>query len=84
MQLRDFVSYAQRIHTPCKEVPGDLFFPRSWGKTVQIREAKSICDGCAYRVECLEFALKDPDLDGIWGGTTPNERRQLLGLRAWR
>jgi len=31
------------------------------------------------RGECLEFALKDEDafFAGIWGGTTPKERRAL-------
>jgi hypothetical protein len=35
---------------------------------------------CPVRVECLEYALQDGDCfdHGIWGGTTPRERRKLF------
>jgi WhiB family transcriptional regulator, redox-sensing transcriptional regulator len=31
---------------------------------------KAVCDGCLVRAECLDFAMADPELQGVWGGTT--------------
>jgi len=39
--------------------------------------ARELCAGCAVRQECLEKALADSETVGLWGGTTPMERRVL-------
>jgi len=31
---------------------------------------RDLCEGCAVRQECLEAALVDDSLVGLWGGTT--------------
>ncbi len=41
-------------------------------------ELRALCEGCRVRQECLEFALADTDITGLWGGTTDAERRELL------
>jgi len=41
--------------------------------------AKAICDLCAVRGQCLEFALQRGEAHGIWGGTSESERRVLSG-----
>ncbi len=41
--------------------------------------AKAICAGCVVKDACLEFGLHQPD--GIWGGTTPGERRRIRRRR---
>ncbi len=41
------------------------------------RRAKAVCRACPVRSECLAFALATGSHDGIWGGTTPYERRRL-------
>ena len=38
---------------------------------------RSLCEDCPVGAECLVTALDDPDLAGLWGGTTPGERRAL-------
>jgi len=38
---------------------------------------EAICEACPIRQECLEAVLADPDLVGLWGGTTDAERREL-------
>ncbi len=51
----------------------DFFADRGGG----YKNAKSVCEGCINRDECLQYAL-DNDIDiGIWGGLTPNERKAL-------
>ena len=38
---------------------------------------RELCDTCPVRRECLEFALADESLTGLWGGTTDMERRLM-------
>lgn len=40
--------------------------------------AKQICEGCPVVQECLDHALRVPENYGVWGGTTPEERAELL------
>lgn len=46
-----------------------------------IREAKAVCSACAVRTECLEFALADSTIVGVWGGLSETERRTLRRRR---
>ena len=40
--------------------------------------ARQLCAGCSVRHECLDTALANGDTTtGLWGGTTPTERRQM-------
>lgn len=62
----------------CAQTDPDLFFPEAMNATNTIAMAKSICAQCPVQVECLTFALKTKETEGIWGGMTPKERFQLL------
>jgi WhiB family transcriptional regulator, redox-sensing transcriptional regulator len=43
--------------------------------------AKGLCAVCAVRRECLEMALADDELVGLWGGTTSAERSRMRASR---
>jgi hypothetical protein len=46
--------------------------------------AKEVCNECPIRTQCLERAMvleESNALWGVWGATTPRERRQLLAQR---
>ncbi|HEU0130825.1 MAG TPA: WhiB family transcriptional regulator [Mycobacteriales bacterium] len=59
----------------CAQTDPELFFPvRDVDST---RAAKAVCSRCSVQGECLDFALADPALKGIWGGTTADERRKM-------
>jgi WhiB family redox-sensing transcriptional regulator len=62
-------------HADCATVGGDVWFPEPERKTTAA--AKAICRGCPSVAECLAYALADPSLVGIWGATTPGERRRM-------
>ncbi len=64
----------------CKSRDPDLFFPiSSAGRGVeQVRRAKAVCAGCQVRQECLDFALRTRTTEGVWGGTSAEERELLL------
>jgi WhiB family redox-sensing transcriptional regulator len=42
---------------------------------------KALCRACPARRSCLDWALAKGEPDGIWGGTTPQERAVILRLR---
>ena len=60
----------------CRGLQPDLFFPPSEDGE-EVEEAKAICGACPVRVECLAYALEANETFGVWGGTTPGERRRL-------
>jgi WhiB family redox-sensing transcriptional regulator len=58
----------------CRGGNADLFFPERGAST---RTAKSICNACAVREDCLEFAIANGEKFGIWGGLSERERRKI-------
>jgi WhiB family redox-sensing transcriptional regulator len=44
-------------------------------------EAKKVCRPCPEKRACLEYALSEPCLVGVWGGTTAKERRLIRAER---
>ena len=57
--------------------PGDFV----QGPKFDYRSVREICESCPVRRECLEFALRDESITGLWGGTTDTERRLIRRLR---
>lgn len=53
----------------------------------EMEEAKAVCNGtydgkeCPLRAACLEFAVVNNERFGVWGGTTPDERREIRKVR---
>jgi len=61
----------------CRQADPELFFPIAAATGPAARQAeaaKAICGHCAVRANCLSYALEAMP-EGIWGGTTPEERR---------
>lgn len=42
-----------------------------------VEHAKSFCQQCTVREECLEYALENGEKYDVWGGLTSDERRAL-------
>jgi WhiB family redox-sensing transcriptional regulator len=63
----------------CLGVDPDLFFPERGAST---KEAKGVCTGCEVRMACLEYALRNGEKFGIWGGLSERERRRIRRQRA--
>jgi hypothetical protein len=68
----------------CRGVGTDTFFADDPAETAV---AKAVCRHCPIRAACLAYALATapdytPDLDGVWGGLTAEERVPLLRVRA--
>jgi WhiB family redox-sensing transcriptional regulator len=64
----------------CAEVGGDLFFADK-GKWVDTFKAKTVCARCHVSAECLAYALQNDEMHGVWGGTTPEQRKRFRGAQ---
>ena len=51
------------------------------GRGGSFHRARELCAGCLVRQECLDFALADEEIVGVWGGTTERERIELRRRR---
>src|SRR5580704_2099288 len=71
-----------REDAACGDADPDLFFPiGTTGNALRrIDEAKRICRRCPAQLQCLAWALENGITDGVWGGTTADERRAIRGL----
>jgi WhiB family transcriptional regulator, redox-sensing transcriptional regulator len=69
-------------HGACQGEDPELFFPiTSTGPfRAQINAAKAICGRCTELNACLSYAVRTAQ-DGIWGGTTKDERSAMLPSR---
>ena len=50
----------------------DTFFRNS-----AVEEAKEICQGCPIITQCAEYALKNPEITGVWGGLSEADRKVI-------
>lgn len=69
----------------CSPETAHLFFPESVAGNrlathERVKQAKKLCGQCAVRDVCLQKAVENREhetIDGIRGGLTPEERRNL-------
>ena len=93
----DYPDFEEFGAPPCAESFPDAFFTeeksetfvlrngkertQSWARYDYEKEAKSLCAECPYKARCLEYAVNNPDLLGIWGGMTERQRRAIRKAR---
>lgn len=69
----------------CSTVDPELFFLehnlRNDNKQRKEATAKSVCTHCPVKTECLEHALSVPEMYGVWGGLSADERIEILKFR---
>ncbi|GAA2838620.1 hypothetical protein GCM10020220_029420 [Nonomuraea rubra] len=75
---------AGRARAACQDADPGLFFPIVWDDQAGQRaeQARSICRACPVQAICLDWALRTGEPDGMWGGTTPEERRRIRTRQA--
>jgi WhiB family redox-sensing transcriptional regulator len=63
----------------CLNADPELFFPvgNTGPALEQIEQAKTICRHCDVSAQCLEYAIKENQDTGVWGGLSEDERRSL-------
>ena len=50
-------------------------FPKEHKDITYIQQARTICEECPVKQECLEYALEFPpaDMHGVWAGMTSRQ-----------
>ena len=70
---------AWRTRGACQKADPETFFP---APSDPPDAAVALCRTCDVQGACLAWALEVGDCHGVWGATTPRERRAMLV--AWR
>jgi WhiB family transcriptional regulator, redox-sensing transcriptional regulator len=70
----------------CRGEDAEMFFAPNYFERKEEKEgrevqAKTICARCPVRDECLEYALRNREPHGIWGGLNESERKSLIRSR---
>jgi len=83
--LHEMGSQRWMLRGACRQVDPELFFPiaAKGPAEQQVADAKAVCGPCAVRANCLSYALEAMP-EGIWGGTTREERLSGPGSSARR
>lgn len=68
----------------CATTDPELFFPEREEGGGTAAHAKRICARCDVRDKCLEYALRNGETEGIWGGLSSRQRRRLPRVRVCR
>lgn len=69
---------AWRRHAACADTDPELFFATD---EETVGQAKQVCATCPVRTACLETALRQHEMHGVWGGMAEAERRRLIRQR---
>jgi WhiB family transcriptional regulator, redox-sensing transcriptional regulator len=62
----------------CRGNDTEWFFPEHGAN---IGKQRAFCSDCPVRLPCLQYALDHELNDGVWGGTSPTERKNLRRAR---
>lgn len=67
---------------PCMSAP-DLFFVEQDQPVTHANNnlAKKLCVQCPVENLCRTYAIEAQEMFGVWGGTTPSERRRITSSR---
>jgi WhiB family transcriptional regulator, redox-sensing transcriptional regulator len=72
-------------HAACRGEDATFFFgpdkerPRDRARREAV--AKNICAACPVRAACLRHAMSVPEMYGVWGGLSEDERRLAASRR---
>jgi WhiB family redox-sensing transcriptional regulator len=77
-----FTSEDWKLDGVCRTIDPDLWFPDA-PQTGAV--AKRVCRSCPVIKECLQYALDNNEMYGVWGGMGNSERKSLrrrMNIRA--
>jgi len=60
-----------RQKAACKGMDPEIFYPR---KDDDSDMALTVCEDCRVWIDCLRFAIRYKQNEGVWGGCTESQR----------
>ena len=64
----------------CRYLDTNDFFP---GRGESVNIIKVVCKACPVVKPCLEYAMRNSERFGVWGGTSERERRKMRASKAY-
>jgi hypothetical protein len=62
----------------CAEVGWEFFYPENVSEAPGLYfKAREICRRCEWQEECGDYAIRHDSGYGMWGGLTPEERKDI-------
>ena len=79
MKLEVLYEFPKFVQTNCGDIEDkDFFFPDSnLQLEARLPRLLELCGNCPAQAECQAYAIKNQIQDGIWGGTTPQQRKAI-------
>lgn len=78
-QVRESMPPRWPVAVACAADP-DLMWPAgepgSPGYAREVLAARAVCLSCPVLAQCRDWAIAAGEPDGVWGATTPEDRRQ--------
>jgi WhiB family redox-sensing transcriptional regulator len=66
----------------CAQTDPNLFFPDEFKDSrLALNTARKLCRSCEFKRPCLEYAINNPELVGVWAGTTVSQRQDIRTAR---
>ncbi len=62
----------------CRGLDASIFYPE---REEDAEIAKQVCNECGVQRACLDYALREREKAGVWGGATERDRRRILRQR---
>ena len=62
----------------CRGLDASIFYPE---REEEAEIAKQVCAECGVKKACLDYALREREKAGVWGGATERDRRRILRQR---
>jgi WhiB family transcriptional regulator, redox-sensing transcriptional regulator len=65
-----------RDRAACRNVDPELFFPLTFSgpSQRQTEQALAVCTTCSVRSACLDWAIANDVVHGVWGGLSEDQR----------
>lgn len=89
LQLQKEIEQAPII-PPCQNTDPELWFGavdiNGISQQANYKEAKKLCGLCPVQNTCLQYALEANEIEGVWGGLSPEERKRIRWAadRTWQ
>jgi WhiB family redox-sensing transcriptional regulator len=61
----------------CAETDPEAFFPEKGGGGNNLAAARAVCAACTVAADCLDYAIRNGERFGVWGGLTDRQRRRI-------
>lgn len=65
------------LNAACRGTDPDLFHPGRGEGSTTVAAAKAVCATCSVIAECRDYALRNKERLGVWGGLSGKQRKRI-------